>query len=348
MRAVLTLLAAWLALAVSLPSPADPRPELVFFTWADYVDPAVIADFEHESGARVRQVFFESDDDRNDKLLATEGRGYDVVTVDQGSLGLLVRRGWLEPLDEAPVPNRGHLDPKWVDAVPDGRRYGVPYFWGTLGIGYREDLVPDPPRSWAELFRPTKALHGQVLMIQDARELVGMALKSLGYSANSAEPSELAAAEKLLRSQRPYVQSYSYVNLTEKSALVTGAAAVAMVYNGDALKLQELDPRIRYVIPAEGGSLWGDYLTVARSSTNKALAHRFLDFLHRPEIAARNAAFVHYATPNRAAAALMPPEYREDPVIHPDAAVLARYEHLGAFPPRAAKARNDIYARLTR
>ncbi|MCU0934911.1 MAG: spermidine/putrescine ABC transporter substrate-binding protein [Gammaproteobacteria bacterium] len=348
MRAVHTLLAVWLGLAVAIASPADSRPELVFFTWADYVDPEVIADFERESGARVRQVFFESDDDRNDKLLATEGQGYDVVTVDQGSLGLLARRGWLEPLEEAPIPNRVHLDPTWIDAVPDGRRFGIPYFWGTLGIGYREDLVPDPPRSWAELFRPAQALHGQVLMIQDPRELVGMALKSLGFSANSAEPTALAAAEKLLRSQKPHVQSYSYVNLTEKSALVTGAAAVAMVYNGDALKLQELHPRIRYVIPAEGGSLWGDYLTVARSSASKPLAHRFLDFLHRPEVAARNAAFVHYATPNRAAAALMPPEYREDPVIHPRPEVLARCEHLGAFPPRAAKARNDIYARLTR
>ncbi len=348
MRAARSLLALWLGLLAGIPVPAAPTPELVFFTWSDYIDPSVVADFEREHGARVRQVFFESDDDRNDKLLATEGRGYDVVTVDQGSLGILVRRGWLEPLDQTAIPNRAHIDPKWVDAVPDGRRYGIPYFWGTLGIGYREDLVQDPPASWADLLRPAPALRGRILMIQDARELVGMALKSLGSSANSADPAELAAAEKLLRAQKPYVQSYSYINLTEKSALVTGDAAVAMVYNGDALKLQELDPRIRYVTPAEGGSLWGDYLTVPRSSANQALAHRFIDFLHRPEIAARNAAFVHYATPNLAAAALMPPEYRDDPVIHPAPSVLARYEHLGAFPPRAAKARNDIYARLTR
>lgn len=348
MRGAPTLLALWLGLLPSIPAPAEAPPELVFFTWSDYVDPGVVADFEQEEGVRVRQVFFESDEDRNDKLLATEGRGYDVVTVDQGSLGLLVRRGWLEPLDQAPLPNRVHLDSKWVEAVPDARQYGIPYFWGTLGIGYREDLVQAPPRSWAELFRPSSALRGRILMIQDARELVGMALKSLGSSANSADPAELAAAEKLLRSQKPYVQSYSYINLTDQSALVTGAAAVAMVYNGDALKLQELDPRIQYVTPAEGGSLWGDYLTVPRSSTNKTLAYRFIDFLHRPEVAARNAAFVHYATPNLAAAALMPPEYRDDPVIYPEPSVLDRCEHLGAFSPRAAKARSEIYARLTR
>jgi spermidine/putrescine transport system substrate-binding protein len=322
--------------------------EIVFYTWADYIDPEVVRQFERENAATVRQRFFDSDQDRNDRLLQTDGTGFDVMVVDEGSMGMLVRRGWLQPLDNAAIPNRRHVDEKWLNAVPEGPTHGVPYTWGILGIGYREDLVANAPTSWADLFNPEAALKGRILMLQDPRELVGMALKSLGHSANSTEPAELNAAEDLLRRQKPFVRAYSYINLTEKSALVTGKAAVAMVYNGDALTLQEINPRIRFVTPREGTSLWVDYLTVPSRATNKDLAYRFIDFLNRPEIAARNAVFTHYASPNRAAEALLPPEHLKDPVVYPPPEVLTRCEHLGAFPPKAAKARQQIYSRLAR
>jgi spermidine/putrescine transport system substrate-binding protein len=322
--------------------------EIVFYTWADYIDPEVVRQFERETGATVRQRFFDSDQDRNDRLLQTDGSGFDVMVVDEGSMGTLVRRGWLQALGDAPIPQRAHVDGRWLNAVPEGPTHGVPYTWGILGIGYREDLVARPPTGWNDLFNPEAALKGRILMLQDPRELVGMALKSLGYSANSAEPAELDAAEALLRRQKPFVRAYSYVNLSEKSALVTGKAAVAMVYNGDALTLQQIHPRIRFVTPREGTSLWVDYLTVPSRAANKDLAYRFIDFLNRPEIAARNAAFTHYASPNRAAEALLPPEHLNDPVVYPPPEVLARCEPLGTFPPKAAKARVQIYSRLAR
>lgn len=344
-----TWLAASLLCVLSLlPRAVAAGQELVFYTWADYIDPEVVAQFERENDATVRQRFFDSDQDRNDTLLHTDGGGFDVVVVDEGSMGMLVRRGWLDPIDDTRIPNRRHVDEKWANAVPEGARFGVPYTWGILGIGYRDDLVDSPPTSWADLFNPAPALKGRILMLQDSRELVGMALKSLGYSANSAEPAELDAAEKVLRRQKPFVRAYSYINLTEKSALVTGSAAVAMVYNGDALTLQDINPSIRFVTPSEGTSLWGDYLTVPRKAANKDLAHRFIDFLHRPEIAARNALFINYATPNRAAEALLPAEHLENAVIYPPPERLAQCEHLGAFTPRAAKARQQIFSRLTR
>ncbi|MGD8644431.1 MAG: spermidine/putrescine ABC transporter substrate-binding protein, partial [Chromatiales bacterium] len=196
---------------------------------------------------------------------------------------------------------------------------------------------------------PQPALHGKIVMIEDPRELVGMALKALGHSINSENLTELAEAERLLQEQRPLVKSYSYVSLTERSALVTGEAAAAMVYNGDALMLQQYEPNIRFVVPPEGTGMWVDYLAVLSSSPRKALAARFIDFMNRPEIAARNAEYLYYATPNRAAERLLPSEFLADDRIYPNAETLRRSEpFVTKLAPRAVKARQKIYARLQR
>lgn len=245
------------------------------------------------------------------------------------------------------MPNLVHVDPRQRSAYEGAQRYGVPYTWGTLGIAYRADMVPEPVTSWMQLFRPAAALRGKILMIQDPRELVGMALKALGYSSNSADPGELAEAEALLRAQRPYVKSYSYVALTDESALVTGEAAAAMVYNGDALMLRQYNPNIRFVVPKEGGGIWVDYLAVMNASPRKALAMRFIDFLNDPKVAARNTQFLYYATPNLTAERLLPAEFLQDPIVYPDAETLRRSEHyLTRLAPDAVKARQIIYSRL--
>jgi spermidine/putrescine transport system substrate-binding protein len=327
----------------------EAQQELVFLTWADYVDPDVVAEFEAEEGVKVQFVYFESDFKRNEILVQTQAQGFDVANVDGGSIGVVGGRGWLMPVSEQTIPNLAHTDPAQRMAYEGGQRYGVPYTWGTIGIAYRADLVEQPIESWMQLFRPEPALHGKIVMIEDPRELVGMALKALGHSINSENLTELAEAERLLQEQRPLVKSYSYVSLTERSALVTGEAAAAMVYNGDALMLQQYEPNIRFVVPPEGTGMWVDYLAVLSSSPRKALAARFIDFMNRPEIAARNAEYLYYATPNRAAERLLPSEFLADDRIYPNAETPRRSEpFVTKLAPRAVKARQKIYARLQR
>jgi spermidine/putrescine transport system substrate-binding protein len=338
----------WLSLATALGTcAAQAGDELVFLTWADYIDPQVVAEFEQAEAAQVRFVYFASDFNRNEILVQTGGRGFDLASIDGGSIGVIASRGWLAPVDESRMPNLVHLDPRQRTAYPRAKRYGVPYTWGTLGIAYRADLVPRPIASWTQLFQPEPELHGKIVMIQDPRELIGMALKALGYSSNSEILGELAQAETLLLQQRPLVQSYSYVTLNEDSALVTGKAVAAMVYNGDALMLRQHQPAIRFIVPEEGGGIWVDYISVLSTSPRKALATRFIDFLNRPEVAARNAQFLYYATPNLAAERLLPPEFRANPVIYPTSEVMKRSEHyMTRLSPEAVKARQIIYSRL--
>jgi spermidine/putrescine transport system substrate-binding protein len=351
---ILSLLAAGLlsVTAVTAPAaasdaslPAPPR-TLVFLNWSEYIDPELVEEFEQQFNAKVSEVYFESDDLRDDMMLETGAAGYDLVIVNGINVDSYRKRGWIAPLDEAAMPNLKYVDTHWRNAFDSGNGYGVPYFWGTLGIAYRKDLVEQPPSSWMDVLQPAETLRGKIGMIENSRDLLGMALKALGHSANSTDPTAVKAAEQLLLAQKPYVKTYNYLALTEESALVSGDIVAAMVYSGDALMVQEHDENIQYVLPAEGGNIWVDYLAVVENSRNKDLAWAFINFLNEPEHAAQLAEYVYYATPNTAAEKLLPQEFLADPVIYPGKEALARSEFHAPLPPRAVKKRNLAFARV--
>jgi spermidine/putrescine transport system substrate-binding protein len=350
-----TFAACWQALLLALTggpvaaaeAPPAPARELVFLNWADYVDPDLVREFEARANARVKMVYFEGDEAREGLLAKSQGRGYDLVVINGPLLEAYRRLGWLAPLTPAEVPNLEHIDPRWLDAYP-ARGWAVPYTWGTTGIAYRSDLVDRPITTWRQFFHPSDALRGKISLIKASRDVVGMALKALGHSLNSEVPAELDAAEALLRAQRPFVRTYSYVDLDERSELVTGEVAVAMMYNGDALMVREHEPRIAYALPEEGGAIWVDYLAVLQASPNQRLAAELINFLNEPDNAARLAQFLYYATPNRAAEQRLPQEFLADPTIYPSAAALQRSEFAKTLAPRATQRYNRIFDALTR
>ena len=322
---------------------AEAKRELAFLTWADYLDPSIVPEFEAHCGCKLTQVFYETDDARDNMLLENDGAGYDVVIINGVMLHTYQARGWLAPLEERSMPNVAQVEPKWRSAFAAAQVYAVPCFWGTMGIAYRKDLVAAPISRWCDLLRPQEALRGKIAMIDSARDLLTAPLKCLGASLNGTDSEVLHRVRQLLLEQKPFVGSYSYVALTEKSSLVSGDVVAAIMFNGDALMVKEHEPNIEFVLPEEGGQLWVDYLTVMARSHNKDLAVAFIDFLNRPEIAARNAQFVHYATPNRAAAKLLPAPLLADPVIYPDAEALKHSEYYARVPPRTERTSSEIF-----
>lgn len=320
--------------------------ELMILNWSEYMDPELIKKFEQRYKVKVHEVYFETDQTRDEMLLATNGGGYDIILSNETSLQSYVKRGWLEPLDTKKIPNLKYINPKWRDSVANAKKYAVPYFWGTIGIAYREDKIPMEITSWKQFFEPPKAAQGKVVTIKYARDAIGMALKAHGYSVNSEKPEELKQAEALLMQQKPYVKSYGYVALDEKSGLVNGEVLMAMMYNGDAMMVKEHNPSIKYVVPKEGSNLWVDYLSVAKLAKNKKLAWQFINFLNEPKNAAQLAEFVYYASPNLAAEKLLPKEFKADPVIYPSKAVLKRSEYYKILSPRTVKRHNTIFRRV--
>jgi spermidine/putrescine transport system substrate-binding protein len=325
---------------------ASSAPELVCLTWTDYIDPDLVEAFERSRGVKVRFVYFETDEERNELMAEAGGKGFDLAVVNSPNIPVYRRFGWLSPLGPAEVPNIRHIAPRWSGALAEAQGYAVPYFWGTTGIAYRRDLVPEPITSWRQYFSPPESLRGKIGAIRNSRDMIGMALKSLGFSANSVEPAEILAAEAVLAGQRPFLGQIGYLSLLEDSELVTGRLWVAMIYNGDALVLKNRHPDIVFTLPEEGGEVWIDYLTVLASSDNKGLAADFIDFVNQPSRAARNALFVQYATPNAAAEPLLPEEFLSDPAVYPGDETLKRSEFYVDLPANIVRLRNDIYTRV--
>ncbi|MEW6594901.1 MAG: spermidine/putrescine ABC transporter substrate-binding protein [Thermodesulfobacteriota bacterium] len=346
-RAVL-LGVVWLAVLVVPPVCAAPRQEtLVLLNWPDYMDPALLKAFEEKYNVRVREVHYETEANMDQLLSYTGGKKYDLVVASHTKVPSLVKRGWLAPVDRSLIPNLKHLDTGNLPHDEDLARYVVPHLWGTVGIAFRKDLVKERVTGWKQLLQPGQGMGGRIMMIGDVRDVVGAALKSLGYSLNSQNPAELDAAEKLLLAQRPAVKKYGYLQLNKTSGLIRGTYWMAMVYSGDALTLAELSPHIAYVTPEEGTALWLDSIMVLKDSRRRALAFQFINFLHEPENAARLAAFVSMATPNAAARKILPREYLDNPHIYPPRAVLEKCEFYAPLPPQVLKRYNEIFSRAS-
>lgn len=345
----------FLAILLLLPSLAsnaqevkDDRPELVVLNWNEYMDPSVIQTFEQRFKVRVREVYFGSDDEAIELMIAGGGKGFDVILVPGSLLASYVRRDWLMKLDPSLLPNLANVESRWSHGFDKAAEYGSPYLWGTMGVVYRKDLVGSPPTKWRDIFEPRPEWEGHILMPEDAQKLIGLGLKSLGYSLNEESKEAFAKVEALLEAQKPAVAGYAYADLSAESRLVTGDIWLSTTYNGDALLLMDNSgsDQLAFVVPEEGTALWCDYFTISAKTEQAKLAHAFLNFLQLPEIAQRNAETSFFATTNEKAEPLLSPEFRANLAIYPPPKVIEKSEFVAQKNPRTLKRWNSLFARL--
>lgn len=319
------------------------RPQQLFvFTWTEYIDPEIVAEFERETGIAVTIDLYDS----NESMIARvrEGNsGYDIVVPSDYAVQTMIKDNLLAPLDKSRLPNLQHIDPDHLGLYFDPENaYSVPYFWGTTGIAYDTTQFAAPPDSWAALFdpqvlatyepQPANRLPKKVSMLEDPRETPGAALIYLGKPINSTDPADLQMVETLLTTQKNFIAAYdsSNVNLN----LSIGEVIIAHAWSGMAAQAiigiddKPGNPNIGFVIPREGGVIWQDNLAILAGAANQEAAHAFIDFLMRPEIAARNADYVLYLTPNQSARALLSAETQAVYAsgIEPDDATMQRLQ----------------------
>jgi spermidine/putrescine transport system substrate-binding protein len=323
-------------------------PELRIYDWEFFLDPEVLAEFGRRHGVKVRESYFDSDWERDLRLAGGSRADFDIVMVDAAQVAVYRSRGWIEPIGMSHVPALAHFDPVWRNVSDATATHTLPFAWGTLGIAYRADLIKEPPDSWAALFNPATSLCGRILVGDDPRELIAIALKATGHSANAVDVAAYREAERLLQGQRRCVTGYRYSGVAAGTDLPTGKAWAAMAYSSDAAWLRALNPNIRFIVPREGGLIWADYLVVLSSSRQKPLAFALLAFLSEPAIGARLALYNKTATPNARARALLPAAVRHDASIYPSSAALRASELVGNSPPAVMSLRNQIFARIIR
>ena len=297
---------------------------LTVYNWYDYIDPAVIDLFEEETGITVEYVNFTTNEEMYTKLEATPG-AYDVIFPSDYIIERLVNDGMLAELNYDNMPNAAGLM-EWLK-TPDydeGGTHSVAYMWGTVGYLYNTTMVDRELTSWDDMF--SEEFAGEVLMMNSVRDTLGVALKSLGYSMNSVERSELEEArDKLIEQKRSGVCA-GYLVDEIKDKMVAGEATIGLVWSGDALYAMEKNEDLAYCVPEEGSNIWVDAMCVPAASQNKEAAECFIDFMCRPDIARMNMDYIYYSTPIQAVVDGMSEEEAANEVLNPPQDVVDRCE----------------------
>ncbi len=318
------------------------RPRLNVYNWSDYVAPDTVANFERETGLRVRYGTYESNQEMLAQVLGGNS-GWDVVFPSADFVGPLRDLGLLAPLRHDWLTNLGALDaafrhPAWD---PD-LHWSIPYMYGATGILYQRNLMP-APRAWADLW--DARLAGRITMLDDATEVFGACLKKLGYSLNSAEPSELKAAAAEADRQKPLLRAY--LNAEVRDQVIAGDVAAAQAWAVTAAQAIAAAPdRLAFAYPAEGFARFADNIAILRESRRVEAAHRWIDYLLRPTVAASIAQAMHTATCNGAAYALLPASLRDDAVLYPPANVLNRGEWFAPQSAASQRLRDRLWTQM--
>lgn len=308
---ILTVVLALMASVVS--GCGEKKPSINVYNWGDYIDKEILKDFEEEYGIKVKYDTFATNEDLYMKI-KQGGSSYDVIFPSDYMIERMIREDLLTKIDKENIPNMKNIEDRFLNLDYDvDNEYSIPYMWGTVGIIYNKTMVSEPLNSWEDLW--DEKYRGQIVMLDSQRDTMAVALKKLGYSMNTRNIDELEAAKEELIRQKPLVSAY--LGDEVKDTMISGDAAIAVVWSGDAVEIIRQNPDIEYVIPKEGTNLWFDAMVIPKSSTNKEGAEAFINYLSRPEVAAKNAEYIGYSIPIPEGVKLLPDELKNSHVSYP-------------------------------
>lgn len=303
---------------------------VTIYNWGDYIDPDLIKKFEKETGYKVSYETFDSNEAMFTKV-EQGGTSYDLTIPSEYMIQKMMKANMLVPLDYSKLKGMDAIDPRFMDLDFDpGNKYSIPYFWGTLGIIYNDKVFGEHDiQHWDDLW--SDKAKDNLMLIDGAREIVGLALNSEGESLNSTDPVLLDNAAKKLSQLTNNVKAIVADEI--KMYMINEEASLAVTFSGEAAEMLAENEHLHYVIPSEGSNLWFDNMVIPKTAKNVEGAYAFINFLLEPENAAKNAEYIGYSTPNKKAMALLPKEITSDEQFYPDEDVVSHlevYEDLGA------------------
>lgn len=319
----------------------DTRPRLNVYNWSEYVAPDTISNFEAEFGVRVRYATYESNEEMLAKVI-TGNSGWDVVFPTYTRLKAMLDYGLVQPLRHEWLPGLKNLDPHFRAPVWDRElQWNMPYMWFGTGIVFNRTVQPAPTR-WADLWDPR--FRGRMTMLDDPEDVLGACLKKLHLSFNATSPEDLLRAKAEAVAQKPLVRAY--LNAEVRDQLVAGDVLVAQLWATTAQQALDATSQLAFVFPEEGFPLYCDCAVILRESQRARLAHQFLNYLLRPEVAAACAESSRVATANALAKPLLSAATRNSPALYPSPEVLERGEWAQALPPSAQKLKDRIWTEV--
>lgn len=299
-----------------------PNEVLYVYNWGEYIDEEINELFEEETGIKVVYKVY----DNNESMYAVVKNApgtYDVVFPSDYMVGRMIAEDMLEPLNFENIPNFQYImeDFKNLEYDPENR-YSVPYTWGTVGILYNTSIIKETPDSWEDLW--SKEYFDRILMYNNSRDTLGVALLKNGCSLNTTDKAELKAACNDLIAQKKLLQAYVSDDIFSK--MESASAAICPVYSGDALSMMDENPDLAYTVPKEGTNRFVDCAVIVKDAPNKEAAEKYLNFLCRQDIAERNRDFTAYSTPHQQVYDALPEEIKTNEVAYPNDEILAKTE----------------------
>ena len=318
MKTLLKLLKMSLCVSLMLlvASCADQKKTLYLYNWADYLSPQLVKDFEEKNNCRVVISYFDSNESMYAKMKAG-AQGYDLIFPTSYIAAVMARQNMLMPLDKSKIPNIKYMMPDILEKLEDAKmEYSIPYAVSFSGIGYNNEVVTDFKPSWGMF--GNKKYAGRMTMLNDVRQTFGAALKYLGYSFNSTNDKEVEAARNLLMEWKKNLASFTVDDA--KLGIASKDFMVIQGYNGDILQIGKEKKYVSFAVPEEGTALAVDLMVIPSSAKNPELAYAFINYMHDPEVCAKNMVFINYLMPNTAAAKLIPQELKDNPsfMMKPD------------------------------
>ncbi|SFG14188.1 spermidine/putrescine transport system substrate-binding protein/spermidine/putrescine transport system permease protein [Oribacterium sp. WCC10] len=319
--------------------PTPLKDTLYVYNAGEYIDPELIDMFEEETGINVVYDVFETLEEMY-PVIEAGGVIYDCVCPSDYMIEKMLQNNLLQEINYDNIPNIKYIGEDYMKMASEfdpGNKYAVPYTWGTVGILYNtrmlDELGVPYPTKWSDLWNPK--LKNEILMQDSVRDAFMVALKKNGFSCNTENPEELDKAKQDLIDQKPIVQAYVIDQVRDK--MIGEEAAVGIIYSGEILYVQDelegTDVNVEYAIPEEGTNLWIDAWVIPKNARNKEYAEKWINFLCRPDVAAKNFEYITYSTPNTGALELLDQEYLDNKAVFPDTKELLKtsefYHYLG-------------------
>ena len=303
--------------------------EVNVYNWGDYIDMSVLEDFQKETGIKVNYQTFESNEAMY-AVLDGDGADYDVIIPSDYMISRLIDEDKLEPLNFDNIPNFSDVDPELKNPEYDPENlYSVPYMWGLMGVIYYTTMVDEADTgSWDLLWN--EKYSNDILMIDNSRDAIGIALKRLGYSYNTTDPDQITEAVDSLIEQKSILQGYAMDQIFSK--MEGSNAAIGTYYYGDYLTMAENNPDLAFYLPEEGTNIYVDAMCIPKGAANKENAEAFINYMCSTQAGLKNCEEIWYSTPLMSVREELDPEVSSDPMAYPDAEIMAQCESYTNLP----------------
>lgn len=315
-----------LALLLLYLTPLEGREEKVInvSVWSGELSDETVENFQKESGLKVNFSTYDSNEYLYAKMKGSQQSLYDIVCPSSYYVSRMAREKMIEKIDFTKVEGYENIFPRFKTAYYDPKgEYNIPWVWGATGIFVNRKYYPnDKIEKWSDLWQ--ERYRNSLLLLNDPREIFNIALLVLGYSPNEENLEKIEEAYQLLLKILPNVRLYNSSSVS--SLMIDEDATIGMVWSGDAYRAMKENPSIEFIYPKDGFVLWIDAFVIPKDAPHGDNSYQFLNYILRPEVAARQVEESYYATANKAAIAKLPKELAESKVIFPDEETMEKGE----------------------